>query len=108
VRRDRAGHFDPRYEADLRAKSLEGHDDPKDEAAFVRGSRSRDDLAEELGEETVQTMTTGEDAHEESLEQDVDEERGGPFVESSSNSEFAGGNDESNPADATREPFPKT
>src|SRR6185503_12281634 len=72
TRRDRAGHFDPRYEAELRAKSLEGRggDDAK---PFVRGSRSGDDLAEELGEETIATMTTGEDEHKESLEQAVDE-----------------------------------
>ena len=33
---------------------------------------------------------------------------GGPFVETSGNTEFAGGTDESNIPEATREPFPKT
>src|SRR5205814_6912962 len=107
ARRDRAGHFNPRYEAELRARSREGRDEDEVEA-FVHGSHSRDDLAEELGEETIATMTTGEDEHKESLEEAVDEEIGGPFVETSSASEFTGGSDGSNPAGATREPFPKT
>jgi hypothetical protein len=53
-------------------------------------------------------MTTGEDDTSESLDRFADEEVGGPFVESSSKQEFAEGSDASNPADATREPFPKT
>ena len=38
----------------------------------------------------------------------VDEETGGPFVETSGAIEFAEGTDASNPEDAKREPFPKT
>jgi len=106
-RRDRAGHLDPQYAAELRAKSREGQAS-KDEPAFVSGSRAADDLAEGLGEEAVETMTSGENENADPRDEFVDEEVGGPFVESSAKTEFAEDSDESNPADATREPFPKT
>ena len=106
-RRDRAGHLDPKYAADLRKKSAEGKE-PEDKGAFLSGARSPDDLAEGLGEDTVGTMTSGEDEGAESRDQFADEEIGGPFVESSGKNEFADDSDESNPDDATREPFPKT
>ena len=106
-RRDRAGHLDPQYAAELRAKSREGQAS-QDEPAFVSGSRAADDLAEGLGEEAVETMTSGENENADPREEFVDEEVGGPFVESPAKTEFAEDSDESNPADATREPFPKT
>jgi hypothetical protein len=53
-------------------------------------------------------MTSGEDQLGDDLEAEVDEDKGGPFVETSGNTEFAGGTDESNIPEATREPFPKT
>jgi hypothetical protein len=106
-RRDRAGHLDPKYAADLRAKSKEGHEASND-SAFLRRSKSADALAEELGEEAVETMTTGEDEGNESRDRFAEEEIGGPFVESTAKNEFADDKDESNPDDATREPFPKT
>jgi hypothetical protein len=105
-RRDRAGHLDPRYAKELRAKSREGKES-SDDRAFV-GNRPADDLADNLGEEAVETMTSGEDEGTEKLDRFEDEEIGGPFVESTSGKEFAEGDDASNPADATREPFPKT
>jgi hypothetical protein len=40
--------------------------------------------------------------------QQVPEEDGGPFVVTRDEDELAGGTDESNPEDATREPFPTT
>jgi hypothetical protein len=107
-REDRAGHLDPSYAAELLAKSREAHDASDDQPAFVQGNRSGDGLAEELGEEAVETMTSGEDDGGEGRNEFVDEEVGGPFVESSAQKEFADGSDESNPDDATREPFPKT
>jgi|SRR5882724_9531801 len=107
-RHDRAGHLDPRYAAQLRAKSLESREASDAEPAFVKGARSSDDLAEEFGEEAVESMTTGEDEGEDARNQFVDEEIGGPFVETSGKTEFANDNDESNPEDATREPFPKS
>jgi hypothetical protein len=107
-RRDRAGHLEPHYAADLLAKGRESRDADDAQPAFVRGTRSGDGLAEELGEEAVETMTSGENDSGDNRDQFVDEEIGGPFVESSSKREFAEGNDASNPDDATREPFPKT
>lgn len=73
---------------------------------FVEGPATDDDLAEELAETAVETMTSGEEALTEELEEEVDEEEGGPFVETSHNVEFAGGTDESNIPEATREPLP--
>jgi hypothetical protein len=104
-RRDATGHLDPRYANELRA--LGGHD-RDDESAFVRRPRSKDDLAEELGEEFVLTATTGEDEGEEVANQSVPEELGGPFVVTDAQTEFAGGTDASNPRGAKREPFPRT
>jgi hypothetical protein len=106
-RRDASGHLDPQYAADLLAESGR-HRDGADDVAFLDGLRSQDDLAEGLGEETVEAMTTGEYQGEDVLDQIVEEERGGPFVESTAGIEFAEGIDPSNPPDATREPFPKT
>ena len=93
-RHDRAGHLDPRYAATLREKSLESRDASDAEPAFVTGASSSDDLAEEFGEEAVETMTTGEDEGGDARNQFVDEEIGGPFVESSGKTEIANDNDE--------------
>jgi len=106
-RRDATGHLDPNYAAHLRAES--GHSrDASDNVAFLSAERSKDDLAEELGEEAVEAMTTGEYQGEDVLDQVVEEERGGPFVVSTAGVEYAEGTDPSNPSTATREPFPKT
>lgn len=104
-REDRPGHLDPKYAAKLR--SLSGATKDNDHA-FVDGKHSKDDLAEELGEEAVVAMTSGEDDLEEDLQAPVPEEQGGPFVGSTAGQEFAEGTDASNPRRAKREPFPKT
>jgi hypothetical protein len=104
-RRDGAGHLDPKYAHDLLAQSGHRQDDNR---IFVDRPRAADDLAEELGEEFVETATTGEDEGEEVLNQVVPEENGGPFVETTAGTEFAHGYDASNPRGAKREPFPKT
>lgn len=75
--------------------------------AFIASSCTDDDLAEELAEAAVTSMTSGEDALFGALDADVVEEHGGPFVETSGGTEFASGTDESNIAEATREPFPR-
>ncbi len=106
-RRDGAGHLDARYSADLRRKSLENAG-PREGEAFLRGSRSKDDLAEQLGEEFVAAATKGEAEGEDVLNQDVPEERGGPFLVTTGGTEFAEGTDPSNPKGAKREPFPRT
>jgi hypothetical protein len=104
-REDRPGHFDPKYAASLRALGSHAKDEDR---AFVGGSRAGDDLAEELAEEAVVAMTTGEDNLRDDLEAETDDEQGGPFVTSTAREEYAGGTDASNPLSATREPFPKT
>jgi hypothetical protein len=104
-RRDGSGHLDPHYAADLRRQSGR----PEAEGVgFVGGAHSNDDLAEALGEQFVEAATTGEDAAEEMLDQEVTEERGGPFVRSNAGIEFADGTDGSNPKGSKREPFPTT
>ncbi len=107
-RRDNSGHLDPKYAADLDARRKAGA--PKDDdQAFLGGkSKSKDDLAEELGENFVKTAVSGEDGIDDDLDGVVDEEAGGPFVETSGGTEFADGTDASNPKGAKREPFPKT
>ncbi len=107
VRRDATGHLDPAYARDLRRKSKENaeHDDDR---AFLVGERREDALAEELGREFVETVTSGEDEGNELRDELVSEEVGGPFVETTSEQEFATEPDASNPVDATREPFPKS
>jgi len=106
-RRDRAGHFDPKYAAQLRRLTEESNTKDED-VAFVGGHRSRDGLAEELAEEAVEAMTSGEDMLTDDLSAEVPEDLGGPFVTSPAGAELARGTDASNPKGATREPFPKT
>ena len=74
---------------------------------LIRGAVD-DDLAERLGEEFVASATSGEQAAEDMRDEEVPEESGGPFVETSGASEFAYGTDASNPKDAERAPFPTT
>jgi hypothetical protein len=106
-RRDGAGHIDRRYAAGLLAHSGESDRDDRPQS-FVDRHRSKDSLAENFGEEFVQSATSGENQEEELLEKEVPEERGGPFVETTSGTEFAEGTDASNPKGAKREPFPTT
>jgi hypothetical protein len=108
VRRDATGHLNPEYERKLREASLENKNRDGDNRAFLGHSDSNDPLAEELGESFVQSATSGEDAETERLERVVDEESGGPFVTTAAGQEFAGGTDESNIAEATREALPRT
>jgi hypothetical protein len=104
-RRDRPGHLDPKYAAGLREKAGEREAAP---TSFLTRPRSRDDLVEELGEEFVTEATSAEHEGEDVLDQEVPEERGGPFVETTGDQEFGHGVDPSNPKGASREPFPRT
>jgi hypothetical protein len=107
-RYDGAGHLDPKYAASLRARSKRDRV-RDDDRAFLGGKpRSHDSLAEELGEETVVAMTSGEDNLMDDMEKTIDDERGGPFVPSTGQQEYARGTDASNPPSAKREPFPTT
>lgn len=104
---DAAGHMDPAHRKHLLELAREGKDSD-DDAAFVTVPRTKDDLAEELGEAAVASMNSGEEQVTSDLEAEVTEERGGPFVQTSGGTEFAEGTDESNIPGATREPFPTT
>ena len=75
--------------------------DPRGGSAFAR-----DDLAEQMAEEFLMSATGAEDAGQDSRNEMLTEELGGPFVETSAEETFANGTDESNPLDAEREPFP--
>jgi hypothetical protein len=76
------------------------------EAFGLGKGEETDALAEELGEEYVQSATSGEEAAEDIRDEDLPEEHGGPFVETSGRTEFAQGTDESNPSDAEPAAFP--
>ena len=102
---DNAGHLDPVRALRLLAVAEKNHHRPR-EQAFVAGNAADDDLAEELGEGAVVAMTSGEDHLSDEMNHDVEEDWGGPFVVTSGSKEFAHGTDESNIAEATREPFP--
>ena len=104
-REDHPGHLDQAYAASLRSL---GGSHVEEDHAFVDGGRAKDDLAEELGEEAVVGMTSGEDGIGDDLQAEVEEEGGGPFVSSTAGAEFADDEDASNPEGATREPFPRT
>jgi len=99
--------MDPGHAKRLLDLAREGKAKDSDEA-FVKGSHTSDDLAEELAESAVVSMTSGEDQLTTDLNAEIAEERGGPFVKTNGAAEFAEGTDESNTADATREPFPTT
>jgi hypothetical protein len=83
-----------------------------DADAFIRDPdsggpvQSRDNLADTLGREFVTAATTGENAADEDLEQEVPEEVGGPFLESKASREYDPQPDESNPVGATKEALP--
>jgi hypothetical protein len=103
-RRDATGHLDVEYERKLRAASP-----PRDEdVAFVSGFRTADPLAEELGEAFLESATSGEESELTRRDRILPEEDGGPFVRTYARQEFAYDLDESNIAEATREPLPKT
>jgi hypothetical protein len=102
---DNAGHLDLERAERLLAGSGDRRSRPP-EAAFVSGKKGDDALATELGEGAVVAMTSGEDRLGEDLNHDVEEDWGGPFIVTSGSKEFAHGTDESNIAEATREPFP--
>src|SRR5688572_10783101 len=62
-----------------------------------------DELGRERGEEFIRSVTSGGNAGDEMHEEEVIEEVGGPFIETSAETEFADGTDASNPEDAERE-----
>jgi hypothetical protein len=102
--RNGAGHLAPAYEAELRAR-VQRRARSQGDDAFVSRTSPTDPNAEQAGEEFMIMVTRGEpDPFAD--DEDRTDERGGPFVESYAGVEFAYGTDASNPAGATREPFP--
>jgi hypothetical protein len=65
-----------------------------------------DELAKELGEEYVRSVTSGEHMADDIRDEEVPEEHGGPFVTTPAWVELAAGTDESNPEDAEVSPLP--
>ena len=63
-------------------------------------------FAEELGEEFVVGITGNVDISEQEQDRLSEDENGGPFLNVAGSRELADDIDESNPAEATREPFP--
>jgi len=104
---DNSGHLDP-ARAERLLEGTRARRSIPPEAAFVAAASGEDDFAAELGQGAVVAMTSGDDRLAEDLNHDVEEDWGGPFVLTSANKEFAHGTDESNIAEATREPFPTT
>lgn len=58
-RNDRDGHLDPDHAASLRKKASETNTRDSN-TAFVGGHHTNDELAEELAEDAVASMTSGE------------------------------------------------
>jgi hypothetical protein len=105
-RRDGTGHINQAYASELLA--LSGHSDGDAKGgAFVDRPYSNDELSEELGEAFVEGATSGEGAESERRDEVEVFEEGGPFVVTDARREFAEGTDDSNPAGATQEPFPR-
>jgi hypothetical protein len=103
-RRDGTGHLTREYSLDLRARSR-ANPEPND-GAFLYGTRGGDALAEHLGATVAIRVTSGEDAGEDSRDRVVAEQSGGPFVETTGNTEFAYGIDPAGPEGTWRKPFP--
>ena len=91
----------------LRRQSNPPSREREDAETLIPGAAG-DDLAEELGEESIEAATSGQQQAQENLNAEVPEETGGPFVETSAATEFARGPDASNPVDAERAAFPTT
>jgi hypothetical protein len=108
ARRDGSGHLNAKYAADLRRRSKSGATVDSDARGFLRGKRKNDALADELGKEFLETVTSGEDEGNEIRDAVVEEEAGGPFVRTRGKQEFGYARDASNPRGSRREPFPKT
>ncbi len=108
ARRDGAGHLNPKYAKDLRRRSKSGAVVDSDARGFLRGKRKNDALADELGKEFLETVTSGEDEGNEIRDAVVEEEVGGPFVRTRGKQEFGYARDASNPKGTRREPFPRT
>jgi hypothetical protein len=105
-RRDGSGHLNPEYQAHLLALSRSGRERVTE--AFVDSTTDTDPGATELAYEYVESATGAQSEGQEMLDRFMPEEEGGPFVETSAQTEFAMDSDAPNIEGATREPFPTT
>ena len=103
-RRDGAGHLNPEYEAHLLALSRAGRERERESFVGMDG----DPGAVELAYEYVESATAAQSEGQEMLDRHLPEEEGGPFVETSAQTEFAMDSEAPNIEGATREPFPTT
>jgi hypothetical protein len=103
LRRDAAGHLDPKHKAKLRALSRETDETP-DPKPFLSNARSADSLAEEFGESVITRANSGEGDGADARDATVQEELGGPFIETSSKTEFGYGVDERSRTDFVNAP----
>jgi len=83
-----------------------------DADAFIRDpdggpSRTRDDLAEMLGEDFIEGATQGDEGLDNEADRPEPAEIGGPFVVTRAREELAFDVDASNPVGATVEPIPR-
>jgi len=62
------------------ASSRRGPEREREEAETLIPGAEKDDLAEELGEESVEAATSGQYQAEDNLNAEVPEETGGPFL----------------------------
>jgi hypothetical protein len=87
-------------------------DDLDDGNAFLPDPRNgerplkRDTLAELVCDSFLSAATTGGETFDDVRNEVTADELGGPFIEVDASEELAIEPDESNPADATKEPFP--
>ena len=92
--------------AEREAEQHHGREDGGQAFVNEKDGTSSDPMAEEMGRSFLTAAESGVETLEEASDEETEEEAGGPFVETSGDTEFAGGTDASNPADADREPFP--
>jgi len=79
-RRDGVGHIDPSYRSEL--LRLSSRPPPASDAVpFIGSNRSTDELAEQLGEDTIVTATSGEWAAPDAFDVDAPEDLVSPFRE---------------------------
>jgi hypothetical protein len=110
-RRDATGHMDRHYARDLLEKARENRnldDSPESARAFIFDAKNGDPASEGFGEAFLEAATSGEDSEPARRDRMTPDEYGGPFVYTTGRDEFALDIDDSNIAEVTREPFPRT
>lgn len=76
------------------------------QTGFVASGECKDDLASMLAEHAMGDVTTGNYVSEDEMNADVDEDFGGPFIETSARSQYGRDYDQTNIEDAEPAAFP--